>query len=117
MEFCNLLNRFEPRSDEDRALRQEAWEGVVRLIAPVTPHIAESLWTALGRDGSVFDAGWPEVDEKALLRDEVTLVIQVNGKVRGRIDMAPGSTREASKGLPWPMTTWPVLSPTRPFAR
>lgn len=95
MEFCNLLNRFEPRSDEDRALRQEAWEGVVRLIAPVAPHIAESLWTALGRDGSVFDAGWPEVDEKALVRDEVTLVIQVNGKVRGRIDMAPGSPRES----------------------
>jgi len=95
MEFCNLLNRFEPRSDEDRALCQEAWEGVVRLIAPVAPHIAESLWSALGRDGSVFDAGWPEVDEKALVRDEVTLVIQVNGKVRGRIEMAPGSPRES----------------------
>ena len=73
MEFCNLLKAASSRArTEDRALCQEAWEGVVRLIAPVAPHIAESLWSALGRDGSVFDAGWPEVDEKALVRDEVT---------------------------------------------
>ncbi len=91
MEFCNLLNRFEPRSNDDRALCQEAWEGVVRLIAPVAPHIAEALWSILGREGSVFDAGWPEVDEEALVRDAVTLVVQVNGKVRGRIEIAPGS--------------------------
>ena len=95
MEFCNHLQRFSVQDDQDRALVQEAWEGVVRLIAPVTPHIAEALWTRLGHENSVFQAGWPEVDEEALVRDQITMVVQVNGKVRGRIETAPGSDREA----------------------
>jgi leucyl-tRNA synthetase len=94
MEFCNHLQRFPVSSDQDRALVQEAWEGVVRLIAPVTPHIAEALWSRLGHEGSVFEAGWPEVDPEALVRDQITLVVQVNGKVRGRIEVAPGADRE-----------------------
>jgi len=95
MEFCNHLQRFPASSDQDRALVQEAWEGVVRLIAPVTPHIAEALWTRLGHARSVFEAGWPEVDEAALIRDQITMVVQVNGKVRGRIETAPGADRES----------------------
>jgi leucyl-tRNA synthetase len=94
MEFTNHLNRFTPDDDNDRLLCQEAWESVVRLIAPVTPHIAESLWQMLGREGSVFAAGWPEVDESALVRQAVTIVVQVNGKVRGRIEAAPASPRD-----------------------
>ena len=94
MEFCNHLQRFPVGDDQDRALVQEAWEGVVRLIAPVTPHIAEALWAKLGHDQSVFEAGWPEVDQAALVRDQITMVVQVNGKVRGRIETAPGADRE-----------------------
>lgn len=99
MEFSNHLGRFKPQSDADHDLVQEAWEGVVRLIAPVTPHVAEVLWRDLGREGSVFDAGWPAVDESALVRQAVTIVIQVNGKVRGRIETSPGSEREAVKQM------------------
>jgi len=94
MEFCNHLSRYTGDEPDDRALRQEAWETVVRLIAPVTPHIAEVLWHRLGREGSIFAAGWPEVDEAALARRSIELVVQVNGKVRGRIEMPPGSDRE-----------------------
>jgi leucyl-tRNA synthetase len=94
MEFCNSLGRFQATSEGDRQLCQEAWVSVVRLIAPVTPHIAEVLWRDLGCDGSVFEAGWPEVDESALVRQQVTIVVQVNGKVRGRIQTAPGSDRD-----------------------
>ena len=94
MEFTNHLNRFEPNGDNDQVLCQEAWEAVVRLIAPVTPHIAETLWQSLGREGSVFDAGWPEVDKSALVRQAVTIVVQVNGKVRGRIEAAPASPQD-----------------------
>ncbi|MEN1728870.1 MAG: leucine--tRNA ligase, partial [Pseudomonadota bacterium] len=93
MEFSNHLLRFKVESDQDRALAQEAWEGVVRLIAPVTPHISESLWRELGHEDSVFDTGWPAVDESALVRDQITMVVQVNGKVRGRIETAPGSDK------------------------
>lgn len=99
MEFCNHLGRFQPESGLDRDLVQEAWESVVRVIAPVTPHIAEVLWRDLGREGSVFEAGWPAVDESALVRQSVTIVVQVNGKVRGRIEAAPGSAREAVEQL------------------
>jgi len=94
MEFSNHLQRFSPSSEAERAVVQEAWEGVVRLIAPVTPHISEALWSRLGHEGSVFEAGWPDVDESALVRDQITMVVQVNGKVRGRIEVAPGSDRE-----------------------
>jgi leucyl-tRNA synthetase len=99
MEFCNHLSRFKPESDLDRDLVQEAWEGVVRLIAPVTPHVAEVLWRDLGCEGSVFDAGWPAVDESALVRQSLTIVVQVNGKVRGRIEAAPGSERDAVENM------------------
>ncbi|MFU8832856.1 MAG: leucine--tRNA ligase, partial [Wenzhouxiangella sp.] len=94
MEFCNHLNRYQPGNEAGRRLCQEAWEGVVRLIAPVTPHVAEKLWQVLGQADSVFEAGWPAVDESALVRQTVTIVVQVNGKVRGRIEAAPGSARE-----------------------
>jgi len=94
MEFCNHLNRYKPANEAARALCQEAWQGVVRLIAPVTPHIAEKLWQDLGHANSVFEAGWPQVDQSALVRKAVTIVVQVNGKVRGRIEAAPGSARE-----------------------
>ncbi len=94
MEFSNHLNRYQQAETADRALCQEAWSSIVRLIAPVTPHIAEALWQALGHAGSVFKAGWPEVDESALVRQTVTLVVQVNGKVRGRLALTPDSPRE-----------------------
>ncbi|MGY6588866.1 MAG: leucine--tRNA ligase [Wenzhouxiangella sp.] len=94
MEFSNKLNRFEPANEQDQALVQECWEGLARLIAPVTPHLAESLWQRLGCQGSVFEAGWPEVDPAALVRDSITVVVQVNGKVRGRIEAEPGSPRD-----------------------
>ncbi|MEE4639561.1 MAG: leucine--tRNA ligase [Wenzhouxiangella sp.] len=95
MECCNRLARFEPGTENDRALVQECWTSLTRLIAPVTPHVAEALWRKLGGVGSVFEAGWPMVDESALTRQTVTVVVQVNGKVRGRIEVAPGSAREA----------------------
>src|SRR5699024_5764455 len=65
MEFCNELQRFQAEDESTRALVQEAWETVVRLIAPVTPHISEALWHDLGHDESVFAAGWPAVDQAA----------------------------------------------------
>ena len=94
MECCNALARFQPATEQDRALVQECWTGLIRLIAPVTPHLAEALWRKLGGAGSVFAADWPVVDESALARQSVTVVVQVNGKVRGRLELAPGSPRD-----------------------
>ncbi len=94
MELTNHLGRFEDRSPQGRAVLDEAWRAVVRLMAPITPHICETLWQMMGETGSVVSAPWPEVDETARVRDQITLVVQVNGKLRARIELAPGCDQE-----------------------
>jgi leucyl-tRNA synthetase len=94
MELSNHLGRFEDRSPQGRAVLDEAWKAVVRLMAPITPHICETLWEMLGEKDSVVSTRWPEVDEAARVRDLITLVVQVNGKLRARIELAPGSDEE-----------------------
>lgn len=99
MEFINHLTRFQDNSLQGIAVQHEAWETVIRLLAPVTPHICETLWQALGHQESVEAAGWPQVDTSALARDEVLIVVQVNGKVRGRVEVAAGSDANAIQTL------------------
>src|SRR5690625_6260439 len=99
MELCNALQRFRPEGEAEHGLMHEAWEAVVRMIAPVAPHISEALWRKLGGEHSVFSAGWPEVDKTALERAAVTLVVQVNGRARGRLEVAPGIDRASA--LAW----------------
>jgi len=99
MECSNHLARFDAKDENDLAVAREGWAALVRLIAPVTPHIAQALWQVLGQarghDDDILEAGWPEVDKAALVQQTVTVVVQVNGKVRGRIEAAPGGNREA----------------------
>ena len=85
MELCNALGRYPAETDAARGLHQEALEVVVLMLQPITPHLSHGLWHALGRDGAAVDQPWPAVDEAALVRDEVELVVQVNGKLRSRI--------------------------------
>ncbi|MDX2418611.1 MAG: leucine--tRNA ligase [Xanthomonadales bacterium] len=94
MELSNHLGRFEDRSPQGRAVLDEAWRAVVRLMAPITPHICETLWQMMGETGSVVSARWPEADETARVRDQITLVVQVNGKLRARMALAPGCDQE-----------------------
>ena len=88
MELCNALARFEDDSPGGRAVRQEALDAVVRMLTPIVPHVAEVLWQGLGHGDDLLDAEWPSHDPAALARDEVELVVQINGKVRGRIRVA-----------------------------
>ena len=94
MELMNALQRFEASSDTDRAVMQEGLEAVVAVLAPITPHICERLWSHLGRQGSVLEASWPEPDESAMTRDELEIVVQVKGKVRGRIQVPASASEE-----------------------
>ena len=76
----------------------EAQDVLLRLIAPVTPHIAEELWTRIGKPYSVHLQPWPEANDEAAKEDEITLVVQVNGKLRDRITVPAGiSDTEAEK--------------------
>ena len=67
---------------------------MVRLLGPITPHICEELWAALGGEGPLHSAAWPEADQSARERLQVTLVVQVNGKLRGKMDLEPGLGQE-----------------------
>lgn len=94
MTLMNVLEKAAQATEQDRALVQEGLEAVTLLLAPITPHICHELWNQLGHADPVIDAGWPVVDESALVQDSLTLVIQVNGKLRGQIEMPAAATRE-----------------------
>ncbi|KAA9130239.1 leucine--tRNA ligase [Marinihelvus fidelis] len=96
MELSNHLARFDDRSAAGRAVSDEGWNAITRLLAPVTPHISQALWEALGQDGAVHEAGWPVADESARVKSAVELVVQVNGKLRARVSLAPGADQETA---------------------
>ncbi len=95
MELMNALAKFDDRSAQGRAVMQEALEIVVLGLAPVVPHACHALWRELGHAGAVIDERWPQVDAGALVRDEIEVVVQVNGKLRGRVTV-PASADEAT---------------------
>lgn len=88
MELINALYKFEDTSPQGRAVAQEALEATVLLLAPIVPHISHALWHALGHADAVLDQTWPVADPAALTRDRVRLVVQVNGKLRGQVEVA-----------------------------
>lgn len=94
MTLMNVLEKASHATEQDRALIHEGLETVALLLAPITPHISHELWQRLGHDGAVIDAGWPVLDESALVQDSIALVIQVNGKLRGHIEMPASASRE-----------------------
>jgi leucyl-tRNA synthetase len=85
MELVNEMTSFEPQSAEDYRIVRFAVEQVLLLISPFTPHIAEELWNCLGNEQCICEMPWPEWDEELAREEEVELVIQVNGKLRGKM--------------------------------
>ena len=95
MELLNAVTRLEAKDEAARAVVREALETAVLLLSPIVPHIAHALWRALGHEEAVVDAPWPEPDPAALEAEEVELVVQVNGRLRGRIRVPADAGREA----------------------
>jgi leucyl-tRNA synthetase len=89
-ELANAVEKAAPSASRTRAV-----EAMIRLVAPMVPHIAEQAWAALGKEGLVADAAWPEADPALLVEDEVTIAIQVNGKLRDTLTAPKGAPREA----------------------
>ncbi len=85
MELVNAFSRIEDNSPQARAVRHEALEIVVVLLSPIVPHITHALWQALGHAQAIIDTPWPAVDTAALKQDSIEVVVQVNGKLRGRV--------------------------------
>ena len=100
MELLNHVSKFDDMSDQGRAVRHEALQAMVLLLNPVTPHVSHSLWQALGHgEALVEDVPFPQADPAALVRDAVTLAVQVNGKLRGTIEVAPDAQRSAIEAM------------------
>lgn len=99
MELINDLYKYKELDDRNDAVIKEAIEAVVVILAPFAPHLGEELWLMIGKEASVFDIAWPEYDKSAIQLDEVEIIVQVNGKVRNKINAPVGIDQEAMKDL------------------
>ncbi len=100
MELLNALGRYDEASENASALRQEAFEAVVLMLNPITPHTSHALWQKLGHgETTLEDLAFPKADPSALARDVLTLAVQVNGRLRGTIEVGVAATREEIEAL------------------
>ncbi len=87
MELLNEVSKLGDSEPQSRAVRQEALNAAVLMLSPIAPHICHTLWQALGHEEPVVDARWPVADEAAMVRSQIQVVLQVNGKVRAKADV------------------------------
>ncbi|MBI5640049.1 MAG: leucine--tRNA ligase [Nitrospirae bacterium] len=99
MELVNEMTGLEPADDLDNSVLRFAIETTLCLISPFTPHIAEELWTAMGNEPGISGQRWPVWDEELSKEDEVELVIQMNGKLKGKLMIPAGAADEDAKKL------------------
>ncbi|MDP6959731.1 MAG: class I tRNA ligase family protein, partial [Planctomycetota bacterium] len=96
MELLNLIDqeKAEPKTEDDLRVLRETADALARTIAPLAPFVAEEFWEGLGGKKSVFQSGWPVFDAEALKLDELQIVVQVNGKVRGKVTVPASASDE-----------------------
>jgi len=93
-ELVNAIERAAPSASRNAAIR-----ALMRLVAPMAPHLAEEAWAVDGGEGLIADAAWPEVNPALLVEDEVTIAIQVNGKLRDTLTVAKGADKAALEAM------------------
>ncbi len=99
MELLNALGKFDEETPVAQSLVQEVLESAVLLLSPIAPHLSEALWAALRPGSKLLDQAFPKVDEAALVQDEIELVIQVNGKLRGSLRVSKDTDKETLERL------------------
>ncbi len=87
MELLNAVSKFDDDSEQGHAIRQETFDSMLLMLSPIIPHICHQLWRELGHESNIIDHAWPVVDEEALVQDSIEMVIQVNGKLRGKMQI------------------------------
>lgn len=95
MELMNHLSKYEDDSAQGKAVMREALEAVVLMLSPIVPHITHELWNALGHEEAIVNCTWPVFDESALVKDSIELMVQVNGKLRGKIKVAADADKDS----------------------
>ncbi|MEZ5671054.1 MAG: class I tRNA ligase family protein [Thiotrichaceae bacterium] len=98
MELLNALQRAE-KTPQTVAIMQEGLEAIVLMLSPIVPHLTQTLWESLGHEGLVIDVAFPHADTAALVKDEIELVVQVNGKLRGKITVAVNTENQVIEQL------------------
>ncbi len=97
-ELANAIMAFSPKDEADQWALREAWESFVVMINPMTPHLAEELWSMLGHEAILADTAWPKAEEALVAADTVKIAVQVNGKLRATIQLPAGVDKaEAEK--------------------
>ncbi len=99
MELLNAINKLVDDSLAGRAVQRESLEAVVIMLSPIVPHICHALWQQLGHTSALIDQRWPVVDESALEIDRIEMVVQVNGKLRGRLLVAVDAPKQVIEDL------------------
>ncbi len=99
MEMLNALAKFPTETAVARSVVQEVLEAVVLLLSPIAPHISDALWVELRPGTVLFEQSFPKIDEAALVQDEIELVIQVNGKLRGSVRVAKDTDKATLEAL------------------
>jgi len=99
MELVNAIIKFEASTDLDKAVVKHALDITVLLLSPVVPHISQELWSLSGRDTLIINEEWPICDKSALTKDEMLIILQVNGKTRGKIEVAADADKESIERL------------------
>ena len=94
MELINALSKFKDGSEQGRAVMNESLQSITLLLSPIVPHITHQIWKVLGEDSSLLDQAWPVVDESALVKDSLQIIVQVNGKLRSRIEVAANASKD-----------------------
>jgi leucyl-tRNA synthetase len=94
MELCNGLVAYKPQSPADWTLFREGVESLLLCLSPFCPHVCEELWEMIGNDNQLAGASWPKPDEDALKVDKVSVVLQINGKLREQFEMEPGLDKD-----------------------
>jgi leucyl-tRNA synthetase len=94
MELVNEMYKYKELENRNEFIMKNGIETIITILAPFTPHIGEELWKMVGNEGSVFDIQWPKYDEKALVKDEVEVVVQINGKLRGKLNLPSDISKE-----------------------
>ncbi|VAW70005.1 Leucyl-tRNA synthetase [hydrothermal vent metagenome] len=99
MELTNELSKFKDESDNARAIMQEALDAMVLMLSPIVPHFSHAMWHELGHQTRVVDESWPQADNDAMVQDTIELMVQVNGKLRGKIQVAVDADKETIETL------------------
>ena len=99
MELVNEIYKYKDNKNINEGLLKAAIENLVKVLSPFTPHVCEEMWEILGHTEPVYSESWPAFDEAALVKDEVEIVIQVNGKLKGKMMVANGLSREEQEQI------------------